>query len=187
MNFADRAMDTIDDQQTLRSLYSAPRDLRILDRLDRSCRFFIEHSPLLIIGSARGGEGIDLSPRGGIPGFIRVLTDQSLAIPDREGNNRLDTMVNLLANREVGLFFVIPGIAETLRIRGIARLTRDSALLDGFARRDQGKIAIVVTVRCAFIHCARALNHARLWQSDHRLDPRAWSAARAEAIPDAAD
>jgi uncharacterized protein len=180
-------MSFIDDEQTVRRLYPAPRDLRILDRLDRSCRFFIERSPLLIIGSVRGGDGIDLSPRGGMPGFVRVLTDRSLAIPDRAGNNRLDTMGNLLVNREVGLFFVIPGIPETLRIRGAARLTRDPALLDGFARRDQGQIAIVVTVRCAFIHCARALNHARLWQSDHRLDPKVWSAVRAEAIPDAAD
>lgn len=187
MDFADKAMDFIDNEQTVRSLYPAPRGLRILDRLDRSCRFFIEHSPLLIIGSVRSDGGIDLSPRGGMPGFVQVLTDRSLAIPDRAGNNRLDTMGNLLANREVGLFFVIPGISETLRIRGAAQLTRDPVLSGGFVRRDQGQVAIVVAVRCAFIHCIRALNHARLWQPDYRLDPRAWSVARAEAILDAAD
>lgn len=181
MKFTETTMDIIDDEQTVRSLYPAPRNLQVLDRLDRSCRFFIEHSPLLIIGSACGSGGIDLSPRGGMPGFVRVLTDRSLAIPDRAGNNRLDTMGNLLASREVGLFFVIPGILETLRIRGEARLTRDSALLGGIATRDQSQIAIVITVRCAFIHCARALNHARLWQTDHRLDPKTWYAQRAEA------
>ena len=156
---------TIEDEAALRAFYPPARYLRILDRLDEGSRLFIHRSPLLIIGSADAESGIDLSPRGGSPGFVRVLNDYRLAIPDRAGNNRLDTMKNILANRQIGLFFLVPGTPETLRIKGEARLSTDPQLISGFTPRDRGNLAIVVTVHCAFIHCAKALNHAQIWSS----------------------
>jgi PPOX class probable FMN-dependent enzyme len=157
----------IDDEAALRALYNPPRTMLIRDHLDRRSRRFIAHAPLLILGSARAGCGIDLSPRGGPPGFVQVPDDRTLVVPDRAGNNRLDTMRNLLAECQIGLFFLIPGVAETLRIKGVARLDRDPRL------PDPGKVAIVVTVRSAFIHCARVLHHSRLWDADYRTDPAA--------------
>jgi predicted pyridoxine 5'-phosphate oxidase superfamily flavin-nucleotide-binding protein len=120
----ERAMDdrtnaaTLSDEASLRGLYPRPRELAIrkqLDRLDDHCRNFIAHSPLLVLGSTRAGCGTDVSPRGDAPGFARVLDDHTIAIPDRPGNNRLDTMSNIVADAEVGLLFFIPGIDEALR------------------------------------------------------------------------
>jgi hypothetical protein len=169
------ATDTVETliagEVALRALYNPPRYMQIRDHLDRRSRRFIAHAPLLILGSARAGCGIDLSPRGGPPGFVRVPDEKTLVIPDRAGNNRLDTMSNLLAECQIGLFFLIPGIGETLRIKGVARLDRDPRLLGAEFTHDPGKVAIVVTVRSAFIHCARAFHHARLWDADYRLDP----------------
>ena len=105
------------------------------------------------------------------PGFVRVLDDHHLAIPDRPGNNRLDTLENLLENPTIGLFFVIPGIDETLRVNGTARLTRAQRLLDSMAVAGKiPKLVIVVTVTEAFLHCAKALKRAPLGR---RLPPRA--------------
>ncbi len=116
------------DEAALRSLYEPPLELALLkqlDRLDGHCRNFLAHSPFAVIGSTRPGHGTDVSPRGDAPGFARVLDDHTIAIPDRPGNNRLDTMANIVADAEVGLLFFIPGIDETLRINGTARLSRD--------------------------------------------------------------
>jgi uncharacterized protein len=172
----DQPGDTVvADETALRALYPSPRYIRIQDRLDRKSRQLIAHSPLLIIGSARASQGIDLSPRGGPPGFVRVPDDHTLIIPDRAGNNRLDTMSNLLVDRQVGLFFLVPGVAETLRIKGTACLGRDPQLPAEDFVHDPGKLVIVVTVQCAFIHCARALRHSRLWDTDYRTDPSTWA------------
>ncbi|MCF3945634.1 pyridoxamine 5'-phosphate oxidase family protein [Acidiphilium iwatense] len=163
------AADTvIENETTLRALYPPPRYLQIWDRLDPKGRQFIARSPLLIIGSARPDRGIDLSPRGGPPGFVRVPDAQTLIIPDRAGNNRLDTMSNLLADRRVGVLFLIPGVATILRIKGVTRLERDPQDSTGDHVHDSGKLAIVVTIRSAFIHCPRALHHSRLWDADYR-------------------
>lgn len=166
------------DEAGLRTLFAAPSEFAVkkqLDRLDRHCRNFIAHSPFLVIGSTRPDRGTDVSPRGDAPGFVQVIDDRTLAIPDRPGNNRLDTMTNLLRAPEVGLIFFIPGIDETLRVNGTARIARDAALL---ARAEvQGKrpnVAIVVAVREAFLHCGKALKRARLWSADFRVDAGAF-------------
>ena len=93
------------------------------------CRNFLAHSPFVVIGSTRVGRGTDVSPRGDAPGFARVLDDHTIAIPDRPGNNRIDTMSNIITDAEVGLLFFIPGIDETLRINGTARPSREPELL----------------------------------------------------------
>jgi PPOX class probable FMN-dependent enzyme len=169
----------VEDEETLRSRYASPRYLPVLDQLDRSHRLFIAHAPIVIIGSTQPGNGIDISPRGDAPGFVRVLDDHTLVIPDRQGNNRLDSMTNLLVNNEIGLFFMIPGVHESLRIKGTARMSREPEYLA--AAEVQGKrpnTVIVVTVTWAFIHCGRALNRSKVWENDYRVTARAWLLAR---------
>lgn len=124
-----------------------------------------------MIGSTRSGKGADVSPRGDAPGFVRVIDDRTLVIPDRRGNNRLDTMSNLMHAPEVGLIFFIPGIDETLRVNGTARVVQDSALLESAGVN--GKLPkIVVAVREAFLHCGKALKRSRLWSGDYRVNHR---------------
>lgn len=158
----------------LRPLYAQPSALvraKQLDRLDAHCCRFIAKSPLVIVGSSSPDRGHDVSPRGDAPGFVRILDPQHLAIPDRPGNNRLDTIENLIAEASVGLLFLIPGIDELLRVNGTARLTRFQPLLEQMAVRDRvPKLAIVVTVKEAFLHCSKAFRRARLWSDDYRCD-----------------
>lgn len=167
-------MSYLTDVSELRPLYADPSILaraKQLARIDVHCRNFIARSPLVIIGSTHPKRGMDVSPRGDAPGFVQVLDEHHLAIPDRPGNNRLDTLQNLLENPVVGLFFVIPGIDETLRVNGMARLTRSQPLLSAMAVGGKTpKLAIVVTVTEAFLHCAKALKRARLWSDDYRLE-----------------
>jgi uncharacterized protein len=166
-------MTYLSDLSELRPLYNSPSTLaraKQLALIDAHCRNFIARSPLVIVGSVHPERGMDVSPRGDAPGFVRVLDEHHLAIPDRPGNNRLDTLENLLGNPAIGLFFVIPGIEETLRVNGTARLTRAAGLLDSMAVGGKTpKLAIVVTVTEAFLHCAKALKRARLWGADYRI------------------
>jgi uncharacterized protein len=135
--------------------------------LDAHCRAFIAHSPFLIIATADADGRCDVSPKGDAPGFVQVLDDRRLAIPDRPGNKRLDGMQNLLTNPHVGLIFFMPGREETLRVNGRAWITRDPEIL----RRSvvQGKeplLAIAVEIEQCFFHCAKALLRSRLWVPD---------------------
>ena len=157
----------------LRPPYLQPSALvraKQLDRLDVHCCNFIARAPLVIIGSFHPARGQDVSPRGDAPGFVRILGPQHLAIPDRPGNNRLDTLENLLANPAIGVLFMIPGIDELLRVNGTARLTRSSPLLESMSVGGKApKLAIVVSVTEAFLHCSKAFKRSRLWSDDYRL------------------
>lgn len=169
----------IESEEELRDVYAPPRYLAVLDQLDRSCRLFIAHSPLVILGTTQPENGIDVSPRGDKPGFVKVLDEHTLAIPDRTGNNRLDSMGNLMVNNEIGLFFVIPGVHESLRIKGNASISRDpdliaAATIDGKAP----KSILLVKIYMAFIHCGKALNRSRVWEDDFRMTPRQWRLMR---------
>ncbi|MCB0995324.1 MAG: pyridoxamine 5'-phosphate oxidase family protein [Acidimicrobiales bacterium] len=139
--------------------------------LDIHSRRIIGLSPLVLI-STQGADGrADVSPKGDPPGFVLVLDDTSLAIPDRPGNNRADTLVNLLANPAIGLWFCVPGLSETLRVNGRGRLTQDPDLLARLAVRGrEPKLAIVVDVEEAFLHCGKALIRSKLWDDDNRID-----------------
>ena len=167
-------LDSVSDETALRGLYEPPMELAVLkqlDRLDAHCRNFLAHSPFAVIGSTRPGRGTDVSPRGDAPGFARVLDDYTIAIPDRPGNNRLDTMSNIVADAEVGLLFFIPGIDETLRINGTARLSYDPKLLAAAAVNGrEPRLVILVTVREAFLHCGKALKRSKLWHGDYRVE-----------------
>lgn len=162
---------TVED---LRHLYGEPSErarLKALTKLDRHCRRFIELSPFLVIGTADASGDADCSPRGDAPGFVQILDERTLAIPDRPGNNRADTLSNIIANPNVGLIFFVPGINETLRVNGRARVVTDTGILDGMAVNGKlPKSAILVTVEQAFLHCAKALIRSRLWDPDTRVE-----------------
>ena len=168
----------ITDQDALRDYYGAPSELAVkkqIDYLDRHCRNFIALSPFVVIGS-QGADGRgDVSPRGDAPGFVQVLDDRTLAIPDRPGNNRVDTLSNVLDNPAVGLLFLVPGMNETLRVNGRARLVLDETLLEAMVV--QGKTpraALVVEVEEAYLQCAKALYRSKLWEDDHKIERRSF-------------
>ncbi|MGI9413292.1 MAG: pyridoxamine 5'-phosphate oxidase family protein [Hyphomicrobiales bacterium] len=136
-------------------------------RLDKHAKDFIARSPFICIGTQGADGTADVSPKGDPPGFVRVIDDVTLAIPDRPGNNRLDSMSNLLSNPAIGLLFMIPGYDDTLRVNGKARLTTDPALLAEMAIRERPpKMAIVVDVDEVFLHCAKAFKRSKLWSPD---------------------
>jgi len=166
--------DLVASDAELRALYGAAEGLSVrksISFLDKHCRAFIALSPFLVLGTQSADGRADVSPRGDPPGFVRVLNERTLAIPDRSGNNRLDSLTNILANPSVGLLFLIPGFEDTLRVNGKARLRRDPALLEGMAVQGKvPKLAIVVTVQEAFLHCAKAFKRARLWDPEAKVE-----------------
>ncbi|HIN06549.1 MAG TPA: pyridoxamine 5'-phosphate oxidase family protein, partial [Dehalococcoidia bacterium] len=142
-----------------------------IDRLDTHCRAIIEKSPFLLLGTSDTTGRCDVSPKGDFPGFVRVLDDRTIAIPDLPGNNRLDTLLNILNNPQVGLIFMIPGMNETLRINGKVRLVRDAKLLESMAYQGKlPKLAIVVDVKEVFTHCPKAFLRSKLWSEDYRIE-----------------
>ncbi len=166
----------VPDEATLRGLYPATHDLaakKCLAELDVHARDFTRRSPFLCIGTQNQLGKADVSPRGDPAGFVRVLDARTLAIPDRPGNNRLDTLSNILANPNVGLLFMVPGFDDTLRVNGRATLTTDPDLLRSMAVNDRvPTLAIVVTVSEVFLHCAKAFRRSHLWDPDARQDRR---------------
>jgi uncharacterized protein len=163
----------ITDEASLRALHHQPM-LRATDKvlrtLDKYCRRIISLSPFCIVAT-QGPNGADVSPRGDPAGFVRVLDDRTLLVPDRVGNNRLDSMTNLLVNPRIGMLFLVPGMNETLRINGTARITDDTRLLAASAVRDRApKIGLIVAVEEAFLHCAKALTRAALWDASRHVD-----------------
>lgn len=162
-------MADIRSLEALRSLYREPseRSLRKqLDRLDEHCRRFVALSPFLVIASTDADGRVDASPRGGDPGFVKILDEHTVLIPDAPGNNRLDSMQNLVDRPGVGLLFLIPGVDETLRINGRATLRTDAALIDLCAsERRRAPLVIAVEVQEAYLHCAKALMRSKLWDA----------------------
>lgn len=165
---------TIDDEAALRAAYPPQVrivELKCLPAIDRHIARFISLSPFLVIGSNHPDRGTDVSPRGDAPGFVRVLDPNTVMIPDRPGNNRLDTLSNITANPEVGLIFFVPGFEETARVNGRARIVTDAAKLAEFAVEGKPPAsAILVDVREAYLHCAKALKRSKLWEDDYRVD-----------------
>jgi PPOX class probable FMN-dependent enzyme len=160
---------TLTSLAALEALYDAPSERvrrKQIDRLDAHCRAFIAASPFLILATS-GASGADCSPRGDRPGFVAVEDDETLLLPDRRGNNRIDSLRNVVENPAVGLIFLVPGVHETLRVNGRARISVDPALLARFAvDGKEPKTVLVVTVQEAFIQCARALVRSDLWNPD---------------------
>lgn len=163
-------MEFITSKEELRARYGETSErarLKEMRALDHHARNFIAHSPFVLIGSQDAEGHADVTPKGDKPGFVAVLDDATIVIPDRPGNNRLDTWENLLSNPAVGLLFMIPGMNETLRINGKGRLTADAALRERFAV--DGKLPItvlVVTVEACYMHCAKAFMRSQLWKPE---------------------
>jgi uncharacterized protein len=147
-------------------------DAKVLHALDAHCRRFIEASPFLVIASRNAAGHMDVSPKGDPPGFVRILDDTTLAIPERPGNRRCDTFTNVLEVDEVAIIFLVPGIDMTLRVMGHASLSTQQELLASMAVRDRvPALALVVQVTETFVHCGKAPKRAGLWSTDNHVDP----------------
>ncbi|MDH4448356.1 MAG: pyridoxamine 5'-phosphate oxidase family protein [Acidovorax sp.] len=160
----------------LRALYAAPAERaqkKQQPQLDAHCQRFIALSPFCVLASAGAAQGalLDASPRGGLPGFARTPDAHTVLLPDAGGNNRLDTLTNLLADPRIGMLFIIPGVDETLRVNGTARLRDEAALTDLFAATGQRpRLVIEVRVAEAYLHCSKAFMRSRLWQPGAQQD-----------------
>ena len=158
----------------LREIYREPSEvarLKEFERLDDFCRQFIQLSPFVCIATTAADGTAVCSPRGDPPGFVGVADDRTIVIPDRKGNNRLDTLTNVLVNPGVGLLFMVPGIDETLRVSGHGEIVSDEKLLSPFAVA--GRVphsALKVTVQKVFFHCGKALMRARIWDPETRIE-----------------
>lgn len=165
----------ITTEAQLRALYAAPGERALakqLGHLDGHCQRFIALSPLCVLASGGGaGEMLDASPRGGRPGFVKVADAHRLLLPDAGGNNRLDTLTNLLRDPRVGLLFFVPGVDETLRVNGTARLRDEAEFTGQFAgERREPRLVIEVQVCEAYLHCAKALMRSRLWDAQAQVE-----------------
>lgn len=164
----------LETEADLRTIYQQPKRGAVaknIRRIDAHFRRFIELSPFLCLGTT-GPDGLgDVTPRGGEPGFVHVLDETHLAMPDRPGNNRLDSLCNLLTHPGVGLIFFVPGFEDTLRVNGTARITTDEALMNRFTENGKRPLSvIVIDVKEIYLHCPKALKRARLWDPAARID-----------------
>ena len=165
----------ITTHEQLRALYAAPGERAVRKQqaqLDAHCQRFIALSPFCVLASGGGtGALLDASPRGGAPGFVKSPDAHTLLPPDAGGNNRLDTLSNLLDDPRIGLVFLIPGVDETLRVNGTARLREEALYTDFFtAERQRPKLVIEVRVAEVYLHCPKALMRSRLWSADAQVD-----------------
>ena len=167
-------MNDIPNSEALRAHFgpmSSMVERKVLKRLDQHCRAFIELSPFLVLASADAEGNLDASPRGDPPGFVRIIDDVTLLIPDRPGNNRVDTFGNILSSPHVGMIFLVPGIDETLRVNGTARtLTDQDALAGSEVQGRVPKTGIVVHIDEVFFHCGKAIKRAKLWDPASRVE-----------------
>jgi len=158
----------LESPDDLRTMYRQPRGGavdKVVDRLDQHCLDFLAASPLLVLSTADGDGRCDGSPKGGEPGFARALDEHRVAWADSSGNNRLDSFENIVRNPNVAALFLVPGLDETFRINGTAELSTDPELCSQFELGGRpAKVVCVVTVREAYLHCAKALRRASIWE-----------------------
>lgn len=158
----------------LREVYGVPSGraaVKAIPKLDRHCRHFISLSPFLVLSTAGGDGTADVSPKGDPAGFVHVIDDNTIAIPDRPGNRRIDSLVNIIENPDVGVIFLIPGVRETLRVNGKAEISIDPALLAKMEVQGKPPItAIVIHVEQTFLHCAKSIIRSRIWDEDMKID-----------------
>jgi len=170
------SMSVVETVEQLEAIYGLPGEtstVKVADRITSSYRALIEKSPFAALATA-GPEGLVCSPRGDLPGFVRIHDEKTLMIPDRRGNNRVDSLRNIVRDPRVALLLLIPGSGSTLRINGSAHVSTDPALLDSFGI--EGKVprtVIVMTVQEVYFQCARAIVRSNLWNPDKRVDPEA--------------
>jgi PPOX class probable FMN-dependent enzyme len=162
--------NVIASESELREMYRMPANgtrQKVLGSLDAHARAFIDSSPFVLVGTSSPDGTADVSPKGGPAGFVVVLDDQRIAIPDLSGNNLLDSITNIVNGSGIGLLFLVPGVDETLRVNGHACLTTEPSVLDACAVKDRRpKAAIGVTVVQQYMHCAKAFRRSELWSAD---------------------
>ncbi|AJC19942.1 pyridoxamine 5'-phosphate oxidase family protein [Pandoraea pulmonicola] len=156
----------IDSVEQLEAIYGEPSERALwkeLNYLNEDYQAFVKACPFVVLASV-GDQGTDCSPKGDPAGFVQILDERTLAIPDRPGNNRIDNLRNLIADPRVSLLFLIPGIGETLRVNGRARISVDPDLLSRFEISDKlPRTVIVVSIDSVYFHCAKAIVRSRLW------------------------
>jgi PPOX class probable FMN-dependent enzyme len=160
--------------EQLRTLYALPKERAVkkqLSALDGHCRQFIALSPFVVLASQGADHALDASPRGGPPGFVKITEAGQVLIPDSPGNNRLDTLENIIHTGRIGMLFMIPGVDETLRVNGNAHLTTADDLLR-LCKSDlkPPKLVIQVDVTQAYLHCAKAFMRSQLWDASKKID-----------------
>jgi uncharacterized protein len=180
------------NETQLRELLGEPSELvrkKIADRLNPLTRQFIERSPFVVVATGRPDGGLDVSPRGDPAGFVRILDERTLLLPDRPGNKLADTLTNLLEDDRIALLFLIPGIDDTFRVNGRARIVDDPELLD--ASEIDGKVprlGILVAIEEAYTQCPKALLRSELWNPERQIDrselPPSGEILRAVADPE---
>ena len=165
--------DFLDSPSELRRIYPPAKGRSVakqIDHLDVHCKRFIKLSPFVVLATANAQGDLDSSPRGGAPGFVYVVNERTLLIPDSPGNNRLDSLSNLAEIGKIGLLFMIPGVDETLRVNGWVRLATDATSLAPFVADARVRLAIEVTVVDAYLHCAKAFMRSKLWHPETWVD-----------------
>jgi len=168
------ARRSITNEAELRAIIGAPGNVvvsKISDRLNPLTRQFIERSPFVCVATKMPGGGIDVSPRGDPPSFVRILDDRTLLIPDRPGNRIADTLTNLLADPSIGLLFLIPGVGDSFRVNGRALITDDEKLLaDSEVAGSVPRLGIIVSIEEAYTQCSKALIRSDLWNPARHID-----------------
>jgi uncharacterized protein len=158
--------------EQLETLYGQPSERAIakeIPQLNEPYRRFIEHAPFVALATA-GPEGLDCTPRGDAPGFVRIVDDRTLALPDRLGNNRVDSLRNIVRDPRVGLLFLVPGVGETLRVNGRAAISIDRDLLASFAVGGKApRSVLVVTIESVYFQCSKALMRSKLWDPSRHV------------------
>lgn len=166
--------ESLADKDALRAHYgsvSRTASGKEMDRIDRHGRRFIELSPFIVMATADAEGRCDASPKGDSPGFVKVLDERTLLIPDRPGNNRVDSLQNIVANPRIGLIFFLPGYKETFRANGTARISTEPDLLGATAHAGKTpRSVIVVSVEEAFMHCGKALIRSKLWDPEQHIE-----------------
>lgn len=165
---------TITDEAELRAIVGSPTELvvsKISDRLNELTRQFIERSPFVCVATKMPGGGIDVSPRGDPPAFVRILNDRTLLIPDRPGNRIADTLTNLIADPSIGLLFLIPGVGDSFRVNGRGFITDDEELLaPSEVEGSVPRLGIIVSIDEAYTQCSKALIRSDLWNPERHIE-----------------
>jgi uncharacterized protein len=168
------ASGTVGDERELRSIIGSPTELvagKIADRLNHLTRQFVERSPFVCVATASPAGGLDISPRGDPAGFVRIIDERTLLLPERPGNKIADTLTNLLVDPRIALLFLIPGIGDSFRVNGTARVVDDEELLAESAVEGKvPKLGILVSVEEAYTQCSKALIRSDLWNPERHVD-----------------
>ena len=170
MGMSDHLVTTIEQLESLYGEKNPNSIVKEIDHINDSYRKLIEAAPFVALATG-GPEGLDCSPKGDAPGFVHVLDEKTLAIPDRPGNNRLDGFRNIVRDPRIALLFLIPGIGETLRVNGRASISIDPQLMQSFIVN--GKLprsVLIVHVETIYFHCSKAIVRSKLWSEESKID-----------------